>query len=234
MQSDAAATLSTFLTYSNSSGKIFVEIANPINTGVYKLKVVATEPVSGLQNSDITFTLTLTCTTKLFKNTEVNVKNIAYVVPADLNSLPVKMVLPVYKTDPEYCLLQPYTIMLLDDSTASTQLPGFLTVDKTSVTIFNKDPAITGKFVFRFVATEPRFGLVDRAVTFSVTITCTVGKIVAGASDVSDIVYVLRTAPYTFKIPKYSSEPSACETVLSYKLENASAGGSADSLPKFV
>lgn len=161
-------------------------------------------------------------------------KNVAYEVPADLNSLPVKMVLPVYKTDPEYCLLQPYKIELLDDSTASTKLPGFITFDKINVTILNKDPAVTGKFVFRFVATEPRFGLVDRAVTFSVTITCRVGKIVTGASDVSDIVYVLRTAPFTFKIPNYSHEPTACATVLSYKLENASAGGSADSLPKFV
>jgi len=142
------------------------------------------------------------------------VKNLSYVVPADLNSLPEKMALPVYKTDPEYCLLQPYTIELLDDSTASTKLPGFISVDKTSVTILNKDPAVTGKFLFRFVATEPRFGLVDRAVTFSVTITCTIGKILPEASDVSEIFYVLRTAPYTFNIPKYSSEPIGCATLL--------------------
>jgi len=212
LQSDAAATLSTFLTYSNSSGKIFVQIANPINTGVYKLKVVATEPVSGLRNNDITFTLTLTCTTKLFKNTEVNVNNIVYTIPADLNSKPVILPLPVYQTDPKYCLLQPYSLVLVDAN--SGQLPSFISLNSSGVTILTNDPTITSQFEFKFIATEPRFNLVDKSVSFSVTFKCEISKIsdvISSKTIPTSTIYVLRSAPVVYELPTFSWSPSNCK-----------------------
>ena len=104
--------LPLFVSFSDSAGTISIKINNPTDTGEYKFKVVAVEPVSGLVNEEIKFTLTLTCTTRLFFNSEVNVNNVAYTVPADLNSEPVRLTLPVYKTSPDYCLLQPYALTL--------------------------------------------------------------------------------------------------------------------------
>ena len=48
-------------------------INNPTDTGTYKLKVVATEPVDGVVNEELKFTLTLTCTITSFFNTKKNV-----------------------------------------------------------------------------------------------------------------------------------------------------------------
>ena len=42
-------------------------------------------------------------------------------------------------------------------------------MDSQGVTIMSKDPTVTGKFEFRFVATEPRFNFVNKSVSFSVT-----------------------------------------------------------------
>lgn len=61
--------------------------------------------------------MTLTCTSKYFFNSQSNVNNVAYSIPSNLVAKSVTMALPVYKTNPDYCLLQPYALSLTNDAT---------------------------------------------------------------------------------------------------------------------
>lgn len=52
------------------------------------------------------------------------------------------------------------------------QLPSFISLNDSGVTILTNDPTITNQFEFKFIATEPRFNLVDQSVSFTVTFQC--------------------------------------------------------------
>lgn len=104
------------------------------------------------------------------------------------------------------------------------------------MTISTIDPSVSGKYVFRFVATEPRFKFVDTTVSFAVTISCEIGNLAPEitAAIISNTIYVLRSAKATFKIPEYTYEPKACPASLSISVENLSQDASrADIFPSF-
>jgi hypothetical protein len=147
--------LPSFITYSDVDGTMSVDLTNPNVTGIYLLKIVAKEAISGLVHQDVKFTLEMTCTTTFFYNFSKGVKNVYYEIPYDLTSPNVKLSLPVYKTTPDYCLLQPYTLTLSKQGEASSQLPGFIKLNKNTVnnqlldiSIFNRDPSVVGEFKF--------------------------------------------------------------------------------------
>ena len=91
--------------------------------------------MSGLANTEVNFTLTLTCTITLFYNTAKNVKNVNFAVGATTNNLPITMAVPVYGTLPDYCLLKPddVELSLIDESTKKQ--PTFVNLTQTSVSI---------------------------------------------------------------------------------------------------
>ena len=225
--------LPSFISFSDLDGSISVQITDPSDTGTYKLKVVASEPISGLSNSEVRFTLTLTCTVTQLFNSEKNVNNLIYRIPSDLNSKPVSLPLPVYKTTPDYCLLTPYALALVDEAQQSAKLPAFVKLGASSVTILNKDPSVVGSYSFRFVATEARFPqFQDKSVVFSVAFSCDITGLapVKTEATISELVYVLRSASFSFDMPKYAWQPAACRKDLEFKLENL--GG--PTFPKFM
>jgi hypothetical protein len=87
------------------NGTISIDISNPIDTASYSFSVLATESVSGQTNTQVSFTVTLTCTIIAFYNTVKNVKNVNYVISAAMDSKAITMPVPVYETQPDYCLL---------------------------------------------------------------------------------------------------------------------------------
>ena len=89
--------------------------------------------MSGLTNTEVNFILTLTCTITLFYNTAKNVKNVNFAVGATTNNLPITMAVPVYGTLPDYCLLVPVELSLIDESTKKQ--PTFVNLTQTSVSI---------------------------------------------------------------------------------------------------
>ena len=68
-----------FLTISDADGVIKVTNNDISNMGTYQLRVVAREPVTGLTNSAVAFSLTLNCPIRRFY-TVVDVKNLQYEV----------------------------------------------------------------------------------------------------------------------------------------------------------
>ena len=106
------------------------------------------------------------------------------------------------------------------------------------MTIFTKDPNVSGVFSVNFVATEPRFGIVDNSVKFSVDISCSyVSELIPSITEnnPTDIVYIIRGSdPVTFKMPDYEWKPSKCATKLKYTLEDLSSGQPSSIYPTFL
>jgi hypothetical protein len=155
VDSDTPQSLPSFITFSDEDGTITIDLTDPKVTGVYKLIVIATEPISGNFNDEVKFYLEMTCTTTLFYNFTKGVKNIYYEIPADLTSPLVKLPLPVYKTTPEWCLLIPYSLALSKKDQEVSILPTFIKISKNLTTgayvdvqILNKDPSVTGIYDF--------------------------------------------------------------------------------------
>ncbi len=102
---NSSSTLPSFITYSDSNGTILIDISNPKDTDTYSFSVLANESVSGNKNTQVSFNVTLTCTISVFYNTVKNVKNVNYVIGAAMDSKAITMAVPVYETQPDYCLL---------------------------------------------------------------------------------------------------------------------------------
>jgi hypothetical protein len=102
---NSSSNLPNFISFSDFNGTISIDISNPIDTGTYNFSVLATEGVSGHTNTQVSFTLTLTCTISVFYNSVKNVKNVNYVIDAAMDSKAITMPVPVYETQPDYCLL---------------------------------------------------------------------------------------------------------------------------------
>ena len=95
---NSSSTLPSFITYSDLNGTILIDISNPKDTNTYSFSVLATESVSGQTNTQVSFTVTLTCTISLFYNSVKNVKNISYVIGAAMDNKALTMAVPVYET----------------------------------------------------------------------------------------------------------------------------------------
>ena len=125
--------LPAFISFSDADGTFNVAINNPADTGVYPLRVVAVEPVSGLLNEDVNFVLTLTCTIHRFYNTAKGVSNKVYEVYPGENPV-LKLSKPLYATEPDYCLLRPYSLLITREP-EGLEIPSFINIQESNVSI---------------------------------------------------------------------------------------------------
>ena len=145
-----------------------------------------------------------------------------------MDSKALTMAVPVYETQPDYCLLQSYDLSLFDEATK--QMPSFIKLTQSSVSIQSDDPSLTGTFTLRFTAKEKRLGFSDSTVSFQVSFGCTISDLnpVYSASTVFNIVYALRTVPVQITMPNYTWQPTSCKKTIEYKLVNQTPGAASE------
>lgn len=117
----------------------------------------------------------LSCTITRFYNVEKIIGNIQYMIPSNLNSPVRYSELPVYKTEPAYCMLLGVENSLVFEGN-SDQQPGFVKIDERTrqLTIYDIDPLTIGTYRFYIRAVEQRSGFEDSTVKFEVNVSCSI------------------------------------------------------------
>jgi len=84
--------------------------------------------------------------------------------------------MPVYGTDPSFCLLDPVRNVLMIDG--NPKIPLFITYTQNAIKIMTNDVTLTGIYVFKVAVllntTNPTAQFNDDSVTFQVQVHCAI------------------------------------------------------------
>lgn len=153
------------ITHSSPTISVFSSIYAAASS--YVVKVVATDPKTGVTNSDTTFAVAIKCTKKVDLVSGLIIDFSYQIVLATPFELTVS--LPVYDTNPAACPKQPFSYQMLYLDAAT--FPSFITeTPTTDVRVMTQNVSYVGLHNFKLKVTEPLTGLFNDQDIFVCTI----------------------------------------------------------------
>jgi hypothetical protein len=183
---------STTFTYAITSGPSFVTIAGspakiqiftdtPSHIGTYSVSIETTETNSGLKDTK-SFSLLVTCVSAIAPAETLNDE------PRYLIFDPTVTWTQKYDLTPSFCINElVLTVTLIDGS----PLPDAITYTAPSIYLQTDDPAMANEYTVKVVATDPKTGITNSDLTFTVTIKCTRTISVQSNPIPATIIYIL-------------------------------------------
>jgi hypothetical protein len=213
----------------NTDPTITVEETDYELTGVYKLKIVATDPKTGEINEDLTLDVTVFCTktVDLFAN---SIASFDYqIVLASENT--VEKTLPTYKINPIECAKNDFTYELVYTEVGT--YPTFV-LDQyptTKIRFMTQSIPLVGSYDFKLVVTEPLTGLQNDSDVFTVTILdanyATALNFVA-SSLVDDLDYLISDDEIILDPYEFTVTPADADVEYEYSLDITFTQGNDD------
>ena len=106
--------------------------------------------------------------------------------------------MPSYNLTPTTC---PNELVLTATLSDGSPLPVAISYSAPNISVYTTDYAMTNVYKVRWVATDPKTGIMNSAVTLKVTIKCT-KKVDLVSGAIANFDYrISLTAPYTMSVP---------------------------------